>query len=755
MTANTFNGRVEAKIIVPTGGAAFQASNGAQTSSQTLTIPAGGYFMTGAGGVSGILATMKSLLNNNIQGYPLSAVSLQQAIGFGGFGNAGVSSAGWMCNETSGSLATSFGGSLPFAPVSSPTYNSSGPAGGIDLAVGFDSAADAFSAGNIFQAGSNDLVIGLICKCTSASVDADWVTKGWNPNPGYILSKSAGNLIFWLRDGVVAPLAQASLQVGNWMAVLAVIDRGANKVGVATMALGNPGSVSSATASLSGLGSLTNATALLMGAGAAFAVADQSLQVSAIFMSEGVGAGVNIANNLNAAVTNLANAASATWDVSLSSSNGNVTISNSFWSSSVDFTNTTLRDVLGFPYDFDYPLTPAATTATVGYGAWTTALMLNETVSPLVGSYGGTNLQLAFGTPLFNLPGVKGGSDKSVSHTDGAASILAPTAAGASYLDLLSTVDLALMWVGYLETAPGATRSFINKWDTGGGGKGYHIRCDPTVGFGLFTRNSGGTADTGASGLFVGEPHVGIAVIERATGKMRIGTRGIRSGATAITAEATITATDESNAFQWQMGSGAGLGATPLRVSAFYGAIGVGACTGLSANLGTALLNFATYMKSATGNVHCRGVWRPDCPFNVEGDPRAAPLVSDLRQSMGPTGQVIGFAGNTLERHRAAVWSHVPEYRTWERRADLTYASWEWFYKETQLGLGGTTWFKLNSPVQIYDHNSNLCGGDFNSGVGTTGWSIVGLRSVEPKPSIAPWTGRWRVEIPTLIAQGS
>ncbi|HEY9466583.1 MAG TPA: hypothetical protein VIR54_25990 [Vicinamibacterales bacterium] len=169
------------------------------------------------------------------------------------------------------------------------------------------------------------------------------------------------------------------------------------------------------------------------------------------------------------------------------------------------------------------------------------------------------------------------------------------------------------------------------------------------------------------------------------------------------------------------------------------------------------VLGFAADITSAnspqTGTLNPRGLWLPDITVNVETAPKRAPMVSDLRTTQGPTGKVYGLSGNTFLRHRSVVWPHVPIERTWESDAALDFASWEWFFKETQLGLG-SSWIKVASLVQIYDHTGTLVGIDANDGAGTDGWSITGVTSIEPKPSVDGWDGRYRIEIPQLVSGG-
>jgi hypothetical protein len=157
-----------------------------------------------------------------------------------------------------------------------------------------------------------------------------------------------------------------------------------------------------------------------------------------------------------------------------------------------------------------------------------------------------------------------------------------------------------------------------------------------------------------------------------------------------------------------------------------------------------------------TAPAQCRGVWIPDWPLQLDGDPEQAPTISDLRTSQSPTGVVLGLSGNTFYRHTGLVYSHVARDRVWESAATYDHASWEWFFRETQLGLESSL-FTPASPLQIYWNNAGtltLLGDAANDGAGTDGWTITGLGSVEPRPSQANYTGLFRIELGTVVSEG-
>jgi hypothetical protein len=95
-----------------------------------------------------------------------------------------------------------------------------------------------------------------------------------------------------------------------------------------------------------------------------------------------------------------------------------------------------------------------------------------------------------------------------------------------------------------------------------------------------------------SAAFHVNDWHVGIAVIERATGKARIGTRNLATGATYMSTEDAVSGSVTTTA-NFTFGSSAWVPAARYQLAAAYIGTGSGAATGMSANLSTALANFA------------------------------------------------------------------------------------------------------------------------------------------------------------------
>jgi hypothetical protein len=445
--------------------------------------------------------------------------------------------------------------------------------------------------------------------------------------------------------------------------------------------------------------------------------------------------------------------ASGSWTVTLSESTGLISIgctgSSAIPSFSIDWSSTSLRDYLGFEYDIDYPASSAHIASVIGYGTWTAAWFCNESSGNLAAVFGAPTMA-AGGTPTYSNQGPRGGADKAVefnSTTD--------IFDGGNVHDI-GVNDICLAWVAKFAATPAAFGSMISKIN-GTPSAGYTVYVRPTgdVRFLLYDAGGAKGAETTAAGAYAGEWHVGIACVDRSTGKMRIGTRGLTSGTSDISAEVTISG-DITTAETFTFGDSDFTDSANFQLAAVYVGTGSGAATGLSANLSTALANFAGCFSTWTGTLQCRGVWIPDWPLQLDGDPEQAPTISDLRTSQSPTGVVLGLSGNTFYRHTGLVYSHVARDRVWESAATYDHASWEWFFRETQLGLESSL-FTPASPLQIYWNNAGtltLLGDAANDGAGTDGWTITGLGSVEPRPSQANYTGLFRIELGTVVSEG-
>lgn len=368
-------GRVEAKLTVPSGGAAVDASTGAHASPVTVTVPAGDYYLTAAGGVSGLLETLQDLLNDNVQGYPLNASAMNDAV------TAGTWSAGWLCNESSGNLAAEFGG-VTLTPSGAPTYGTPGPRGGIDKAVGFDST-DAFVGGtsDFDVDGSSDLIIAAVVKLTGDLMTGTpcRIVHKRGGGAGYTLymtrnSPTSAGFSMVLHDGTdqIFPSILTidwAVHANTWIAVLAVVERATNTARVAAKSLATGELFIGPGADISAVGSMSNASAFNLGS-----ASQKPWYLAALYIGTGAGAASGMSAAMAPLVNGFANAISAAWSVAMDDS-GVVTIANSGWPSSIAWTSAALRDLLGFGADMQDEGSVTGTKA--ARGVWFPSAALN------------------------------------------------------------------------------------------------------------------------------------------------------------------------------------------------------------------------------------------------------------------------------------------------------------------------------------------------------------------------------------------
>lgn len=170
--------------------------------------------------------------------------------------------------------------------------------------------------------------------------------------------------------------------------------------------------------------------------------------------------------------------------------------------------------------------------------------------------------------------------------------------------------------------------------------------------------------------------------------------------------------------------------------------------------------NIASTTDPAVSDYNARGLWLPDCPLNMDGDPDRAPRVTDARSSESPTGAITTLVGTSKYKHTGLKWSHVTRGKVWEGAATTTYASFEQWWKDSQVSAGHT-WFSAGSAFQLYWDNGGtdrIVGYDLNSGSGpTNGWKFSpALAAIDQhvKRVDQGWLGMWEVAIPGIVTDG-
>lgn len=190
---------------------------------------------------------------------------------------------------------------------------------------------------------------------------------------------------------------------------------------------------------------------------------------------------------------------------------------------------------------------------------------------------------------------------------------------------------------------------------------------------------------------------------------------------------------------------------------------GTWALTFTTAEVGTVLGfsgNIGSRSSAAIGTLNARGLWLPDCPATVEGDPDSAPLMTDIRSVESPYGSVTTYKNAQSYVHEGLRYSHVQRARVHRTAEATTYASLQSWIDDTQLA-NGHSWFSTGSPFLIYwDSNGSdrALGYELNAGAGpANGWSFsppIGKLQDHVKMVNKPWLGMWSVELPRIVSAG-
>lgn len=454
-----------------------------------------------------------------------------------------------------------------------------------------------------------------------------------------------------------------------------------------------------------------------------------------------------------------------------------------------------------------YARTAAATASMLGYGTWTNgaAYLFQETSGNAAATYGSPATLTASGSPSYSNTGPGQGGDLAIG--------IDPTGTdyfdGGNVFNVTGTDDLIVAWVGKFSSAPAGVDLMISKGVAGDVGEWAIYRNSNTI---VFRYRTSSTNTDISSGTFAdiasGAWYVGIASIDRSTGKARVGVMGVTSGNSAISTDTTVSGS-LSNTNTLRIGNQSGFGA-PVGTALYAGLYlvsGASVATGLNANISTALTNFKNAVAASwaismptttglvsigwtgyttptwsisftsttlrqilgfeadisnvtttqTGTQQAKGLWFPDSPLNCDDHPSMAPEETDLRTTESPTGVVLGLCGNERYVHANVRYRRVPVDRIREASATYDNASLEVFFRDTQSGQGGISWFTAATPVQVYWSNQGtdtLLGADANSGAGVAGWSITGVSRFGDLARLSQegWTGQFDVRFPRLVS---
>lgn len=153
-----------------------------------------------------------------------------------------------------------------------------------------------------------------------------------------------------------------------------------------------------------------------------------------------------------------------------------------------------------------------------------------------------------------------------------------------------------------------------------------------------------------------------------------------------------------------------------------------------------------TAQVTSTAAATPRGLWMPDAPVFVEGGHLdAAPMSTDLRQSVTPTGRVFAHVGNVRYQHTGVRWSHCPSHKVWIAEQSAG-ESFEKFCVNVFWGQGHS-WFTPSSKIRITAHTGDQIGEST-----VTGWYLNGGARFGDLVSRATdgWDGLWSVQFQSL-----
>lgn len=336
----TFAGYVLGTMTVPSGVAIAATNSGGGPTSVGLT--AGTYTPVG------LVDHFTTQLNTyRPASYPLTAANMARAAG-----GYGTWASGWLCDESSGSLAAAFG-SPSLTAGGSPTYSNAGPRGGTDYAINFSTTSDYFDGGNNFNlTNTGDICFAAVCKFTSAPSVALLFAKGDGTdtaNRWAIYPSSSTTMSFEVATaGPVTTTATCTYPTGEWFVLIATIDRATGKGRIATKGL-TSGTASVGTEVTFPAATASNSHTFRIGAEPTWSGTTLNFYCAYLAIGTGVGAATGLSSNLATAIATFAAAASSVWAVTLSTTTGLATVScPGAMPFTITWTSTALRDVLGF-----------------------------------------------------------------------------------------------------------------------------------------------------------------------------------------------------------------------------------------------------------------------------------------------------------------------------------------------------------------------------------------------------------------------
>ncbi len=267
--------------------------------------------------------------------YPGTSAAMAAVVGFGTWTH------GWLLDESSGSLSSSFAPVSPLplqvdtSVIGTASYGAPGPLNGTDRAIGFDPTAltARFDGGANFNVPvGSDLLFAIVGRWTSIPSNAtagSIVGKIQSNGQGWSVHKSPSGYLFQVFDGVNsrgAGIGLGSYFPGDWHVAMGGIDRASGQIrlGVRSLTTGRTfiSPSNSGIWNIPGSSALTSSTNFFMGANPNSIAADANFQMAALYLSTGsaVATGTLDDSHFSLALANLANSIGSYTPASLTSS---------------------------------------------------------------------------------------------------------------------------------------------------------------------------------------------------------------------------------------------------------------------------------------------------------------------------------------------------------------------------------------------------------------------------------------------------
>lgn len=285
------------------------------------------------------------------------------------------------------------------------------------------------------------------------------------------------------------------------------------------------------------------------------------------------------------------------------------------------------------------PTSAAAVAAGIGWGTFDHGWQFQEASGALAPAFGGIALpDNTTGLQKYQISGPRG-TDFGlgfISNIGGWGNVALFDVAGGDDLIFAAVVkfDVAPTLATYGNLFGKVASAFPNGWAASGTGGGS---------YGLFTVPGSAFVDNTLDPDFymLGQWHVVIGAVDRATGKVVFGIRSLVTGKTILGYQATIGAASLSTAGNFDVGQTEWVGANLAQINRLYIGKSVGAAVGITANLATALANFAAMVRPPTDTL--------TLDVNVTLSAKVGAIVMPLEQVYFAADQQIGVYPVNLE----------------------------------------------------------------------------------------------------------